>query len=164
MPGQSLRTERLSLLLLDREEIVALASLAGGAIEPNVIGAPGYPARNTGNACEAALSQPSVGINGLWLIVSSASGLAIGDCVFLGGTPPGEHSIAYQIADSHHNQHFGKEAVLALVDWAFEQPEVTALQAQVEESNTASKRILEAASFADTGRETGYGRIWRRIR
>jgi RimJ/RimL family protein N-acetyltransferase len=110
-----------------------------------------------------ALNEGASNVRGLWLFIAAESGLAIGDCLFMGGKAVGgEYAIAYQVAVSHQRRGLGREAVVRLSDWALQQAEVVALQAQVEEDNVASKKILTAAGFADTGRRIGIGELWRR--
>lgn len=140
------------------EAMEAIAASDIGAAFPSAVG---YPAPSTTTACRAALEQPEAGINGFWLILASETGEAIGDLVFLGGKP-GSYSIAHQIAESQQGQGFGREAAVALVDWACNHQAVHELQAQVEKTNLRSRKILTRLEFVATERKTSYGEVWRK--
>jgi len=49
-----------------------------------------------------------------------------------------------------------------VVEWLVDQPPASSLQAVVEPSNVASKKILVAAGLADTGVRKGKQELWLR--
>jgi len=159
----------LVLHQLDDKELAAFALDAVG--QPYRC-ADGYPAERTQGYCIKALMQGSFNTLRLWLFVTIGSGLAIGDCMFLAPDPSegkesleGEYGIAYQVASSHQGQRYGKEAVLTLSAWALQQAGINALQAVVERTNIASRKILVAAAFELTDRKVGRSNeLWRRER
>lgn len=89
----------------------------------------------------------------IWMIESKDS-THIGDLCFKGLTEEGSAEIGYGIEEEYQGLGYATEAVCALVDWAFDQPGVTCVTAEAEESNIASQRVLNKAGFIPTG-ETG---------
>ena len=86
----------------------------------------------------------------IWMI-ELKDGTHIGELCFKGLSEEGNAEIGYGIAESHQGCGYATEAVSALVDWALNQPGVTYVTAKTEESNTASKRVLEKSGFIPTG-------------
>ena len=50
------------------------------------------------------------------------------------------------------NQGYATEAVKAVLTWAFQNPKVTAIEAETDAENTASKRVLEKCGFVSNGK------------
>ena len=44
------------------------------------------------------------------------------------------------------------EAVKAISAWAFQEPKVTAIEAEIDDKNIASKKVLEKCGFVFTGK------------
>lgn len=90
---------------------------------------------------------------GVWLIIHTADSTLIGDLGFLGKP---DHSrtveIGYEVMVEYRNQGYGFEAVQALVNWAFKQPEISRIIAHCHLDNSASIRILEKLGMQQIGR------------
>ena len=89
----------------------------------------------------------------IWMI-ELKDGTHIGELCFKGLSDEGIAEIGYGIADDYQGCGYATEAVSAIVDWALRQNGVVCIKAEVEESNTASRRVLKKAGFTPTG-ETG---------
>jgi RimJ/RimL family protein N-acetyltransferase len=59
------------------------------------------------------------------------------------GLPTGSCELGYFIVPSYQQQGYATEASKAIVNWAFDQPNVQTLTAGCDANNIASKRILE---------------------
>ena len=81
-------------------------------------------------------------------------GTHIGELCFKGLSEDGTAELGYGVAEAYRNCGYAAEAVSALVEWAFRQRGVIGITAEIEASNTASRRVLEKTGFAPTG-ETG---------
>ncbi len=86
----------------------------------------------------------------IWMI-ELKDGTHIGELCFKGISEEGISEIGYGIADDYQGFGYATEAVNTVVDWALRQPNVVCIKAEVEESNTASRRVLEKTGFAPTG-------------
>ncbi len=75
----------------------------------------------------------------------------IGELCFKGLSSDGITEIGYGINDDFQGKGYASEAVKAVSEWAFQQPDVTALEAETDEENTASKRVLEKCGFTLNG-------------
>ena len=89
----------------------------------------------------------------IWMI-ELKDGTHIGELCFKGISEEGAAEIGYGVAEEHQGRGYAAEAVSALVDWAFEQPEIMCVTAETEASNIASRKVLTRAGFVPTG-ETG---------
>ena len=81
-------------------------------------------------------------------------GTHIGELCFKGLSGDGTAELGYGVAEAYRNRGYAAEAVSALTEWAFRQPGVVGITAEIEASNTASRRVLEKTGFTPTG-ETG---------
>ena len=86
----------------------------------------------------------------IWMI-ELKNGTHIGELCFKGLTPDGIAEIGYGINDEYQGQGYASEAVKAVSEWAFQQPDVTALEAETDDENIASKRVLEKCGFVLNG-------------
>lgn len=86
----------------------------------------------------------------IWMI-ELKDGTHIGELCFKGLDPNGITEIGYGISDAYQNNGYATEAVKAVLDWAFHAPNVTAIEAETEDENTASKRVLEKCGFRLNG-------------
>ena len=59
--------------------------------------------------------------------------------------------IGYGIREEHQGRGYATEAVEAAVLWALRDPRVSAVEAEAEESNLASIRVLEKCGFVPNG-------------
>jgi ribosomal-protein-alanine N-acetyltransferase len=113
---------------------------------------------------EALLTITSEGPFGPYLIVERATNTVVGDVGYLG--PPdaaGEVELGYSVVLSRRRRGYATEAASALVTWALEQRDVTAVTAECEATNTASIRTLERLEFERQGQRERVIR-WRRDR
>lgn len=91
---------------------------------------------------------------GRWvrLAIQTSERLLIGDMGFHG--PPNEQGtveIGYSVVPASRRQGYASEGVLALIAWAFDQPQVQRIIARCAPDNTASRRILEKAGLRQIG-------------
>ncbi len=87
----------------------------------------------------------------MWMI-ELKGGTHIGDLCFKGLEPNGVAEIGYGILEEYQGCGYATEAVQAVVDWAFQHPYVTALEAETAPDNSASKRVLEKCGFIANGK------------
>ena len=86
----------------------------------------------------------------MWMI-ELQDGTHIGDLCFKGLSANGMAEIGYGILEEYQGQGYATEAVGAAVNWAFQQPGVTRVEAETEPGNRASQRVLEKCGFLSTG-------------
>lgn len=86
----------------------------------------------------------------IWMI-ELKDGTHIGELCFKGLSEDRIAEIGYGIAEDKQGCGYATEAVSALADWALKQSGVVCIKAETEESNIASKRVLEKSGFIPTG-------------
>ena len=86
----------------------------------------------------------------LWMI-ELKDGTHVGELCFKGLGSNGAAEIGYGILEEHRGQGCATEAVKAVSAWAFQNPDVTAIEAETDAANTASKKVLEKCGFIATG-------------
>lgn len=86
----------------------------------------------------------------IWIIELS-DGTHIGDLCFKGLDSNGVAEIGYGILEECQGQGYATEAVKAALRWAFQNPNVTAIEAETDADNAASKRVLEKCGFVANG-------------
>ena len=86
----------------------------------------------------------------IWMI-ELKDGTHIGELCFKGLSQSGIAEIGYGILEEHRGQGCATEAVKAVSAWAFQNPDVTAIEAETDAANTASKKVLEKCGFIATG-------------
>ena len=86
----------------------------------------------------------------IWIIELS-DGTHIGDLCFKGLDSNGVAEIGYGILEEYQGQGYATEAVKAALRWAFQNPNVTAIEAETDADNAASKRVLEKCGFVANG-------------
>ena len=86
----------------------------------------------------------------IWIIELS-DGTHIGDLCFKGLNSNGVAEIGYGILEEYQGQGYATEAVKAALTWAFQNPNVTAIEAETDADNAASKRVLEKCGFVANG-------------
>ncbi|MEH2181661.1 GNAT family N-acetyltransferase [Nostoc sp.] len=91
---------------------------------------------------------------GIWLMIHVADSTLIGDLGF-GGKPDrtGTVEMGYEVLSAYRQQGFAFEAVKALVDFAFTQPELKRIIAHSPEDHVASIRILEKLGMQQIARD-----------
>lgn len=86
----------------------------------------------------------------VWMI-ELTDGTHIGELCFKGLDKNGIAEIGYGIAESYQGKGYASEAVSGMIGWAFQNPDVTALEAETSPDNSASKRVLEKCGFVFQG-------------
>lgn len=86
----------------------------------------------------------------IW-IIELRDGTHIGDFCFKGLDSNGIAEIGYGILEEYQGQGYATEAVRAALSWAFQNPNVTAIEAETDADNAASKRVLEKCGFVANG-------------
>ncbi len=87
----------------------------------------------------------------MWMI-ELKDGTHIGELCFKGLDENGVAEIGYGISEEYQCQGFASEAVKAVLIWAFQDPKVTAVEAETDAENIASKRVLEKCGFNSNGK------------
>ena len=86
----------------------------------------------------------------IWMI-ELKDGTHIGELCFKGLSPDGTAEIGYGINDDYQGYGYATEAVKAVSEWALRQPIVTSLEAETNEDNISSKRVLDKCGFVPIG-------------
>lgn len=87
----------------------------------------------------------------VWMI-ELKDGTHIGELCFKGLEADGAAELGYGIAEAYRGHGYAAEAVKAVSSWAFEDPAVTAVEAETAADNIASQRVLEKCGFAASGK------------
>lgn len=87
----------------------------------------------------------------IWMI-EFEDGTHIGELCFKGLDVNGVTEIGYGISARYQNQGFAGEAVQAIVNWAFRETDVKAIEAETDADNIASQRVLEKCGFEPNGK------------
>lgn len=85
-----------------------------------------------------------------WLIVRK-DGANIGNLSFKGIPEEGIVEIGYGIGEEYRGYGYATEALETMLEWAFDQPGVTCVAAEIAPENAASRRVLEKCGFTPTG-------------
>ena len=86
----------------------------------------------------------------MWMI-ELKDGTHVGELCFKGLGPDGAAEIGYGISEEYRGRGYATEAVKAVSARAFRNPDVTAIEAETDAANAASKRVLEKCGFIATG-------------
>ena len=88
----------------------------------------------------------------LWFMeLKNSKNEIVGTLSFKGIDEKGVVEIGYGINDGYENKGYMTEAVKALAEWASKQPNVKQIEAETEETNIASIRVLEKSNFVPSG-------------
>ena len=87
----------------------------------------------------------------IWMI-ELKDGTHIGELCFKGLDLNGVVEIGYGITEQYQEHGYATEAVKAISHWAFQEPKVTAIEAEINDKNIASKKVLEKCGFIFTGK------------
>ena len=99
----------------------------------------------------------------IWnLELNDESETVVGNLSFKGLGADGILEIGYGMNSEYEGQGLMTEAVSAVVRWAAAQKGVKLIEAETEESNAASKRVLEKAGFVPNGKtgDEGPRYVW----
>ena len=100
----------------------------------------------------------------LWFMeLKDSENEIIGTLSFKGIDDKGIVEIGYGINEGYENKGYMTEAVRAIVKWASEQPNVNHIEAEAEECNFASIRVLEKSNFVPNGKvgQEGIRFVWK---
>ena len=99
----------------------------------------------------------------LWFMeLKNSNTEVVGTLSFKGIDENGIVEIGYGINAGYENKGYMSEAVSAVVQWASIQPRVKQIEAEAEESNIASIRVLEKCNFIPNGfGQEGIRFIWK---
>lgn len=94
-----------------------------------------------------------------WKITIADSNISIGDMGFKG--PRKEHAVevGYGIDEEYRNKGYATEALIAISKWALSQKDVYFVQAQTDDDNAPSIRVVQKAGFKHIGRGDE-GMLW----
>ncbi len=93
-----------------------------------------------------------------WGLYQNDSGDWVGDLCFKGLPENGQPEIGYGLLPEYEHQGYATEAVRAACRWAFEQPGVTAVEAETAPDHAASQAVLHRVGFVPTGTWARKGR------
>ena len=86
----------------------------------------------------------------MWMIEKS-DGTQIGDLCFKGLEAGSNPEIGYGILEEYQGRGYATEAVKLALRWAFQHPDVNAVEAETDPENAASQRVLSKCGFRETG-------------
>ncbi|MCR5540383.1 MAG: GNAT family N-acetyltransferase [Ruminococcus sp.] len=95
----------------------------------------------------------------IWMI-ELKDGTHIGELCFKGLSADGIAEIGYGISEEYRNNGYAAEAVRAVVEWAFSNPDITAVEAESVPDNIASIKVLEKCGFVLNGEIGEEGPRW----
>ncbi len=87
----------------------------------------------------------------IWMI-ELKNGTHIGELCFKGLDSNGTAEIGYGISEKYRNNGYATEAVKAVLKWALNNSNVSAVEAETDFNNAASKRVLEKCGFILNGK------------
>jgi RimJ/RimL family protein N-acetyltransferase len=99
-------------------------------------------------AAEAGLFDPAWGV---YAIVRTEDGLAVGGIGFHGPPSEGSAEIGYDIADSARGNGYATEAARAVCGYALAKPEVDTVVAHTDPANVPSQAVVARAGFTRDG-------------
>ena len=100
----------------------------------------------------------------LWFMkLKDSENEIVGTLSFKGIDDKGIVEIGYGTNEGYENKGYMTEAVTAMAKWASRQPNVKQVEAEAEESNIASIRVLEKSHFVPNGKmgEEGARFVWK---
>ena len=102
--------------------------------------------------------------NTAWKMALSEDGAEVGNAGFKGLSDSGVVEIGYGIEEEFQGKGFATEGAAALCAWALDQPGISAVEAETEPENRASRRVLEKIGFQPTGENGAEGPRFRLTR
>ena len=99
----------------------------------------------------------------IWMI-ELKDGTHIGELCFKGLNLTGIVEIGYGIIGKYQEHGYATEAVKAISNWAFQEPKVIAIEAETDDNNIASKKVLEKCGFIFIGQKGKEGPRYRLTR
>ena len=101
----------------------------------------------------------------IWNIeLNDESKTEVGNLSFMGLGEDGVVEIGYGTNEGFEGRGYMTEAVSAVVQWAAAQPDVRRIEAETDDDNLASQRVLIKAGFVPTGErgEEGPRYVWKK--
>ena len=86
----------------------------------------------------------------MW-IIENEDGMYIGNLCYKGLEADKNPEIGYGIFDEFQGRGYATEAASLAIKWAFNHPEVKAVEAETDINNAASQKVLEKCGFKATG-------------
>lgn len=86
-----------------------------------------------------------------WAMVLHENQAYIGDIDFKGPAQNHAVEIGYGVLPQYEGNGYTTEALCAMTEWAFEQPNVACVEAETAPDNAASQRVLAKCGFAPHG-------------
>ena len=86
----------------------------------------------------------------MWIIKKN-DGTHIGDLCFKGVEAGSNPEIGYGILEEFQGRGYATEAVRLALSWAFQHPEVNAVEAETDPENAASRKVLLKCGFQESG-------------
>ncbi|HOU31925.1 MAG TPA: GNAT family N-acetyltransferase, partial [Synergistaceae bacterium] len=162
-----LQTERLRILALERDHLALLLHHPDQFDKDMTLNSPAPGTQNP-----LAVSHEEMGRRvdedperyywyTDWKIILREERTVVGELCFL-GAPDAEGcvEVIYSIAEPYQHQGIMTECLRVMITWAFRQPEVRALVAEVPRDNFAAARVMEKAG-AEKLREGGSSCWWK---
>jgi RimJ/RimL family protein N-acetyltransferase len=99
----------------------------------------------------------------IWMIVLK-DGTHIGELCFKGLNSNGIVEIGYGILKKYQGKGYATEAVKAISNWAFQKSKIFSIEAETDDKNIASKKVLEKCGFVFTGKNGKEGLLYKLTR
>jgi RimJ/RimL family protein N-acetyltransferase len=110
----------------------------------------------------AALSGPLDERWGSFLVIDTASGEAVGSCML--DRVDGELDISYQLLPEHWGHGYAREAVVRVIEWAWNSTDDDHIVATTRSENAASVRLLEVVGMTKEREFVEHGASFTRFR
>jgi [ribosomal protein S5]-alanine N-acetyltransferase len=92
-----------------------------------------------------------------WEIILKSENVAIGGIGFAGQPDEnGKSTIGYGLDIRYHGQGYAREALKALIDWGFQNPNLTLVTAETPEKNFPSHKVLMKNGFSLERQDYGF--------
>lgn len=140
---EKIETARLCLTLANDEEMERIiASEADAEMK-----------KAYGEMLHGAQEHPEIReLYAMWLMkLKGKPDTIIGDLCFKGLSGDGMVEIGYGVYPAYERQGYATEAVRAMIDWVIKRDGVKSVEAEADEDNAASLRILEKCGFVPNG-------------
>ena len=151
---ESIRTDRLDLVLLTVPEVLAYRDVArgvdllAGRCFANPFGVLVDDLGPLTRRIDQVSRDPSVNPWLIHLIVARTENLIIGMINFHDAPDSaGMVEIGYRIVAGHRRRGYAREAVIGMFRWALRDPRVRTFQASVSPGNEASRNLVEGLGF-----------------
>ena len=143
-----MRGERIELRPLDLTAVESLRGTGGGGLTWLDPDGPFEGSREAAGmvakAAEAGRYDP---VWGIFAIVRTADGLALGGIGFHGPPADGRVEIGFDLVPAARGHGYAAEAAGVLSRWALARAEVQTVVGETEPDNVASQRVMESAGF-----------------